>query len=130
MQKVIHLNDYDGMLKSLFTEGLVVDKEQFIEQYKESFTKDSPKEVYAHKLAPESFGFDLEYTLRNLAGDHDTEDLEQFLDFNSPLLEEAQKLIDKWLKEQDGAGDLYNVDEDYIIDITDLYNECMEEQHG
>ena len=117
--KKIKFKDYDGDFiynDTLYSNG------EFENMYREEFTKDSPKMVYATKISYK-IGLDIEDELYNRAADNGYEDMEEMLDLKHHLLQEAQELIDKWVEEQGTRGYSYSEDMNTVVDLTELYNE-------
>ena len=117
--KKIKFKDYDGDFiynDTLYSNG------EFENMYREEFTKDSPKMVYATKISYK-IGLDIEDELYNRAEDNGYEDMGETLDLKHHLLQEAQELIDKWVEEQGTRGYSYSEDTSTVVDLTELYNE-------
>ena len=110
--KKISINEYDGYLLSLTTEGRVVKSEDFYDDIYDMDLEDVPTWVFTTKPYKCFNSIDL----IEIINDHcesGYEDMENYLDSNSPLLQQAQELIDKWELEQ---GDLLNCyEEDYNL---------------
>lgn len=124
--KTIKFKDFEGMLQSPYNDELVVDESSFEDEYRECFTEESDKSIYAQKVS-ESFGIDLNYMIECEAENHFREDLVDCLDMKSELLVKAQDLISEWLFQQGDVGDLYSEDKTVLIDLSDLYDECLKE---
>ena len=118
--KIIKLKNYVG---NIIYNDSMYDESEFEDYYREEFSEDSPKEVYGAKIYY-TIGIDLEDELYNQACDNGYEDMEEMLDFRHHLLKEAQELIDKWVEEQGARASSWCEDKNTIVDLTELYDEC------
>ena len=117
--KKVKFKDYGGDI--IYNDELHSNGE-FESLYREEFTKDSPKMIFATKIGY-SIGLDIEEELRTRAQENGYEDMDEVLDFGSDLLQKAQELIDKWVEEQGTRGNSYTEDMNTAIDLTELYEE-------
>ena len=115
--KEVKFENYKGYI--IYDDNMF-DESEFEDYYMEEFTQDSPKFVYGTKIGY-IIGLDLVDELRCRAQDNGYEEMDEQLDLKHPLLEEAQKLIDKWVEEQGGYGVSYTEDYDTKIDLSELY---------
>ena len=124
MKEKIKVKSYVG--KVIFNEQ-VYDVDDFEEVYRDEFDEDSPKEVYGAKKAY-TINLDLEDELYNRACYNGYEEMEEMLDLSSELLKEAQRLVDKWVEEQGESASSWEEDKNIIVDLTDLFEECLNEK--
>lgn len=125
MKQKIKLSDYKSYLVSLIHEDRIITVDEFKEEYIENFNKETSKQCVFGTSKDPTITFNIKEKLDDEIENYGYEGQEDFLDFKSPLLIQAQELIDKWMKEQDSYLYMYGDDDNIEIDLTELYEECL-----
>lgn len=125
---VIKFSDYQGKLMSLYSQEIVVDVDDFKDEYWDTFTEDSVKRVWAMEEQT-VLSLDVVDWIRNECENGDAhENFYDNLDMNSSLLGLAQELINQWLDKQDNLT--YIESGKVVVDLTELYEEINNDVHG
>lgn len=116
----INFKDYNG--KFIISE-YIKEKEDIEDWIKEKLKNDENIPDYLWATEPEKvFSIDLKETISENCEDG-YNDMYKHLNINSPLLTQAQELINKWQEEQGESLNIYNIDYKKAIIISDLIEE-------
>lgn len=121
--KKIKAADYKGYVVGMH--DYIEDIEDFLEDYRDNFDEDYPEWVFGARV-DYKLGFDLIDSIGNEINDCGYEDMIQDVNMDSEKLEKAQKLIDEWIEEEK-SNTSYCEDTSVVVDLSDVYNECLEE---
>lgn len=117
---VVKWDEYEGYVGDYYSEERIVDIGEYADQYLDNFDKDlSPKYIYG-LFDTIYFDIDLDDVIINQCEDG-YEDMYSYLNTESPLLAEAQILIDRWKEENKQSLKIYDEDVNTIVDLSGLY---------
>ena len=121
--KKVKPENYKGYVVGMH--DCIEDIEDFLEDYRDNFDEDYPEWVFGTRV-DYKLGFDLIDSIGNEINDCGYEDMIQDVNMDSGKLEKAQKLIDEWIEEEK-SNTSYCEDTNVVVDLSDVYNECLEE---